>query len=214
MDAFEGEGKGSNPLNGVTDMVGNVWQYTSEFRDIHNRAVILRGSSRYAQAAVRAESYYFQPALELHHLQPDVVPAGAEPGAVAARAVRRAGAVHSVHSVSDVRAVHPNGAERHIARVGGVSAEHAAGRRSGDPRGRGASRLSRRGRDRPAGLAAGTQPTSESDTTLCKSAILQTANNYCYYKYFQIIQDSRGGSSGRLQVGQRRDPLSEILSYF
>ena len=31
----------------------------------HNRAVILRGSSRYAQAAVQAESYYFQPALEL-----------------------------------------------------------------------------------------------------------------------------------------------------
>ena len=47
-------------------MVGNVWQYTSEFRDTRNRAVILRGSSRYAEAAVRAESYYFQPALELH----------------------------------------------------------------------------------------------------------------------------------------------------
>ena len=47
-------------------------RYTSEFRDVasngmgaHNRAVILRGSSRYAQAAVQAESYYFQPALEL-----------------------------------------------------------------------------------------------------------------------------------------------------
>jgi iron(II)-dependent oxidoreductase len=52
---------------GVCDLLGNVWQYTTEFRDAHSRAVILRGSSRYAPAAYAAENYYFGPALNLSH---------------------------------------------------------------------------------------------------------------------------------------------------
>ena len=37
---------GASPF-GVLDLVGNVWQFTSEFGDEHNRAVILRGGSNY-----------------------------------------------------------------------------------------------------------------------------------------------------------------------
>jgi formylglycine-generating enzyme required for sulfatase activity len=37
---------GASPY-GVLDMVGNVWQYTSEFIDEHGRAVLLRGGSHY-----------------------------------------------------------------------------------------------------------------------------------------------------------------------
>jgi formylglycine-generating enzyme required for sulfatase activity len=38
--------KGASPF-GVEDLVGSVWQMTSEFQDDHNRAVILRGGSNY-----------------------------------------------------------------------------------------------------------------------------------------------------------------------
>ena len=38
--------KGASPY-GIEDLVGNVWQYTSEFTDIHTRSVILRGGSNY-----------------------------------------------------------------------------------------------------------------------------------------------------------------------
>ena len=38
--------QGASPF-GVMDLVGNVWQYTTEFRDQHTRAVILRGGSNY-----------------------------------------------------------------------------------------------------------------------------------------------------------------------
>ena len=54
---------------GVEDLVGNVWEYTSEFKDLHTRTVVLRGSSKYAPAAVHAEGYYLQPALELNRHQ-------------------------------------------------------------------------------------------------------------------------------------------------
>ena len=36
---------GASPF-GVLDMVGNVWQYTDEFRDAHTRAVLVRGEWR------------------------------------------------------------------------------------------------------------------------------------------------------------------------
>ena len=38
--------KGASPF-GVQDLVGAVWQFTSEFQDNHTRAVILRGGSNY-----------------------------------------------------------------------------------------------------------------------------------------------------------------------
>ena len=37
---------GDSPF-GVADLVGNVWQYTDEFRDAHTRAVLLKGGSNY-----------------------------------------------------------------------------------------------------------------------------------------------------------------------
>ena len=45
VDAFAGAGAAS-PF-GVLDLVGNVWQYTSEFRDDHTRGVLVRGGSNY-----------------------------------------------------------------------------------------------------------------------------------------------------------------------
>lgn len=59
---------------GVSDLVGNVWQYTaSEFYDAHTRAVLLRGSSYYRPYTGTAYpsypqylNWYFPAALELN----------------------------------------------------------------------------------------------------------------------------------------------------
>ena len=59
--------QGDSPY-GLVDMVGNVWQYTSEFRDPHSRGVILRGSSNYRAGldGVAGSHWYFPPALKLN----------------------------------------------------------------------------------------------------------------------------------------------------
>ena len=48
---------------GVSDMVGNVWQYTDEFRDAHTRAVLVKGSANYRPSG---SEWYFPNALELN----------------------------------------------------------------------------------------------------------------------------------------------------
>lgn len=48
---------------GVKDLVGNVWQYTSEVQDIHTRGVLLKGSANYRPDA---SHWYFPQALELN----------------------------------------------------------------------------------------------------------------------------------------------------
>jgi len=60
-------GVGDSPF-GVSDLVGNVWQYTDEFQDDHTRAVLLRGSSNYRPtdpSQVVEGGWYFPRALEL-----------------------------------------------------------------------------------------------------------------------------------------------------
>ncbi|HZK95622.1 MAG TPA: SUMF1/EgtB/PvdO family nonheme iron enzyme [Prolixibacteraceae bacterium] len=59
VDAYP---QGASPF-GVIDMVGNVWQWTNEYRDEHNRAAVLRGGSYYRPAG---SEYYFPQALQLN----------------------------------------------------------------------------------------------------------------------------------------------------
>jgi iron(II)-dependent oxidoreductase len=48
---------------GVMDMVGNVWQWTDEYVDLHSRSAILKGSSYYH---AQTSGWYFPAALELN----------------------------------------------------------------------------------------------------------------------------------------------------
>ncbi|WP_149194163.1 SUMF1/EgtB/PvdO family nonheme iron enzyme [Luteimonas suaedae] len=52
---------GASPF-GVLDLVGNVWQWTDEYRDAHTRAAILRGGSRYRP---QTSHWYFPQAYRL-----------------------------------------------------------------------------------------------------------------------------------------------------
>merc|ERR1712137_244580 len=53
---------GDSPF-GVSDLIGNVWQYTSEFQDEHTRAVILKGGSNYRPLGSK---WYFPQAKALN----------------------------------------------------------------------------------------------------------------------------------------------------
>jgi formylglycine-generating enzyme required for sulfatase activity len=45
-DPVDAHPQGASPF-GVTDLVGNVWQWTDEFEDEHTRSAIVRGGSYY-----------------------------------------------------------------------------------------------------------------------------------------------------------------------
>jgi formylglycine-generating enzyme required for sulfatase activity len=64
-EAVDAHPKGASPF-GAEDLVGNVWQYTSEFYDNHTRYVILRGGSNYRPSG---SMWYFpnQISLKTHN---------------------------------------------------------------------------------------------------------------------------------------------------
>jgi formylglycine-generating enzyme required for sulfatase activity len=47
---------------GMLDLVGNVWQWTDEYRDEHTRAAVLRGGSYYQP---QGSIWYFPPTYRL-----------------------------------------------------------------------------------------------------------------------------------------------------
>ena len=48
---------------GVMDLVGNVWQWTDEYMDLHSRTAIVKGSSYFH---AQTSGWYFPPALEVN----------------------------------------------------------------------------------------------------------------------------------------------------
>ncbi|WP_415909600.1 formylglycine-generating enzyme family protein [Oleiharenicola sp. Vm1] len=60
-DDVDAHPEGASPF-GVMDLVGNVWQWTDEFRDAHTRAAALRGGSAYQP---QTSHWYFPQAYQL-----------------------------------------------------------------------------------------------------------------------------------------------------
>ena len=56
VDAFAPQG--CSPY-GVCDLVGNVWQFTSELQDEHSRMAVLKGGANYAS---QGSMWYFKQA--------------------------------------------------------------------------------------------------------------------------------------------------------
>jgi formylglycine-generating enzyme required for sulfatase activity len=64
VDSF-GAQAGTVAENGVSDMVGNIWQYTDAFADAHTRGAVVRGSGRYFSGKPFSSMWYFPRAQEL-----------------------------------------------------------------------------------------------------------------------------------------------------
>ena len=60
-DDVDAHPEGASPF-GVMDLVGNVWQWTDEFRDAHTRAAAIRGGSAYQP---QTSHWYFPPTYQL-----------------------------------------------------------------------------------------------------------------------------------------------------
>ncbi|MDB6165684.1 MAG: hypothetical protein JWQ83_824, partial [Lacunisphaera sp.] len=60
-DDVDAHPRGASPF-GVMDLVGNVWQWTDEFADVHTRAAALRGGSSYQP---QTSHWYFPQAYQL-----------------------------------------------------------------------------------------------------------------------------------------------------
>ncbi len=86
VDAFP---RGVSPF-GVMDMVGNVWQWTDEYRDAHTRAAIVRGGSFYQP---QGSMWYFPQAyrLDQHGKYLLMAPSVDRSGGIGFRCVKDAG---------------------------------------------------------------------------------------------------------------------------
>jgi formylglycine-generating enzyme required for sulfatase activity len=88
-DPVDAHPKGASPF-GVTDLVGNVWQWTEEFTDDHTRGGILRGGSYYQP---QGSIWYFPQAYKLteHGKMLMMSPSMDRSGALGFRLVQDAG---------------------------------------------------------------------------------------------------------------------------
>jgi iron(II)-dependent oxidoreductase len=80
--------KNCSSVFGLTDLVGNVWQYTSSFTDEHTRRVVLKGGSNYKPMYVKGSphfnqnkaDFYYPQARQLNQHNTYFLMSGAEPG--------------------------------------------------------------------------------------------------------------------------------------